>query len=65
MKRAEQLAWGALVGLLLILSVLLTGAFLYNFAAFWAGAMLAGAQALVVGLAAWGLMLASAAGEGA
>src|SRR5689334_1433063 len=63
MKRAEQLAWGALAGLVLIMSILITGGALYHFTAFWAGAMLVGGQALVVGLAAWGLALARQARE--
>ena len=63
MKRAEQLAWAALVGLLVIVAILITGGVLYKFNAYWVGAMLTGGQALVVGLAAWGLMLARQAEE--
>src|SRR6187551_2872301 len=63
MKRAEQLAWAALVGLLVIAAILITGGVMYKFNAFWVGAMLAGGQTLVVGLAAWGLMLARQAEE--
>jgi regulator of protease activity HflC (stomatin/prohibitin superfamily) len=63
MKRAEQIAWSAVAGLIAIAAILVTGGFLYQFTAFWAGAMLAGCQALVVGLIAWGLMLARQAAE--
>src|SRR4051812_42545807 len=63
MKRAEQLAWGALAGLVVLLTILITGGGGYHFTALWAGAMLVGGQALVVGLAAWGLMLARQARE--
>ena len=63
MKRAETIAWSALVGLLVIMGILIAGGAVYGFTVFWAGAMLAGGQALVVGLAAWGLMLARQARE--
>ncbi len=58
MKRAEKLAWSAMVGLIVITGILITGGIMYNFTAFWAGAMLTGGQAIIVGLAAWGLSLA-------
>jgi regulator of protease activity HflC (stomatin/prohibitin superfamily) len=63
MKRAETIAWSALAGLLVMLALLVIGGFAYHFAAFWAGALLAGGQALAVALAAWGLMLARQARE--
>ena len=63
MKRAEQIAWGALAGLVTVAVILLTGAFVFRMTAFWAGMMLVSAEALVVGIAAWGLMLARQAHE--
>ncbi|HEY4329227.1 MAG TPA: SPFH domain-containing protein, partial [Phycisphaerae bacterium] len=57
MKRAEQLAWGGFGGLLVITAMMITGGAMYHFTAFWAAAMLAGGQAVVVGLAAWGMSL--------
>ena len=45
MKRAEQFAWAGLAGLLVIAILLITGGIMYQFTAFWAGAMLAGGQA--------------------
>jgi regulator of protease activity HflC (stomatin/prohibitin superfamily) len=58
MKRAEFLAWVALAGLILIAGILLAGGVMYAMASFWAGMMVAIGQAVVVGLAGWGLMLA-------
>ncbi|HVT79727.1 MAG TPA: SPFH domain-containing protein [Phycisphaerae bacterium] len=63
MKRAEQMAWGALAGLVVVFGLLVTGGFMYNFTAFWGASMLTGVQAIIVGLAAWGLMLARQAKE--
>ncbi len=58
MKRAELLAWMAAVGLVIVGAILLVGGVMYGMAGFWAGMMVVFGQALVVGLAAWGLMLA-------
>ncbi len=58
MKRAEFLAWVGLAGLIVIAGILLAGGLMYGMAAFWAGMMVASGQAVVVGLAGWGLMLA-------
>ncbi len=63
MKRAEQLAWTALAGLVAIVAILLTGGVLYHFTGFWAGMMMALGQGVSVALAAWGLMLARQAAE--
>jgi regulator of protease activity HflC (stomatin/prohibitin superfamily) len=58
MKRSEMMAWTGLVGLLAIGLVLLAGGVMYNTTTFWAGMLLAFSQAIVCGLAGWGLMLA-------
>jgi regulator of protease activity HflC (stomatin/prohibitin superfamily) len=63
MKRAEQLAWAALAGLLAVAGILLAGGIMYRFTGYWAGMMLALGQGLAVALAAWGLMLARQAAE--
>jgi regulator of protease activity HflC (stomatin/prohibitin superfamily) len=52
------MAWTGLVGLLAIGAVLLTGGVMYNTTTFWAGTLLAFTQAIVCGLAGWGLSLA-------
>ena len=58
MKRAEFLAWVALAGLVGIAGILLAGGVMFGMAAFWAGMMVALGQAVVVGLAVGGLLLA-------
>ncbi len=58
MKKAERLALVGLVGLLVIVGVLLAGGVMYSMTVFWVGMMVAMGQALVVGLAMWGLKLA-------
>src|ERR1035441_1248542 len=63
MKRSETLAWSSLAALLAIAIVLLVGGIKYNSTVFWAGMCLTLAQSLVVGLAAWGLRLASQRAE--
>jgi regulator of protease activity HflC (stomatin/prohibitin superfamily) len=63
MKRAEQLAWAAVVGLLTVALILLAGGIMYRVTGFWAGMMLAASQAVVAGLGAWGLGLARQAAE--
>ena len=63
MRRAETLAWAALVGLLAIAGILLAGGIMFDTTPFWAGMMMAHAQALVVGLAGYGLRLARQAEE--
>jgi regulator of protease activity HflC (stomatin/prohibitin superfamily) len=63
LKRAENLAWAALGALVVVGAILLTGGIIYKFTGFWAGALLALAQAVAVALAAWGLMLARQAAE--
>src|SRR5271170_4176790 len=63
MKRAETLAWVSLVGLLVIAAILLGGGVAYDTTPFWSGMMVALGQALVVGLAAYGLRLARQAQE--
>jgi len=63
MRKAEQIAWGALAGLVTVAVILLTGAFLFRMTAFWAGTMLVSGEAFVVGIAAWGLMLGRQAAE--
>jgi regulator of protease activity HflC (stomatin/prohibitin superfamily) len=63
MRRAERLAWLAVGGLVTIAVILIAGAFAYRVTSFWAGAMLACGQAVVVGLGAWGLGLARQAAE--
>jgi membrane protease subunit HflK len=52
------MAWVALAGLLIIGIILLVGGVQYQTTTLWAGMLLAFAQSLVVGLAAWGLSLA-------
>jgi regulator of protease activity HflC (stomatin/prohibitin superfamily) len=63
MRRAETLAWAALAGLLAIAAILLAGGIKYDATPFWAGMMMALGQALVVGLAGYGLRLARQAEE--
>jgi regulator of protease activity HflC (stomatin/prohibitin superfamily) len=63
LRRAENLAWASLGALVIVGAILLTGGIMYKFTGFWAGAMLALAQAVAVGLAAWGLMLARQSAE--
>ncbi|MGN6370199.1 MAG: SPFH domain-containing protein [Phycisphaerae bacterium] len=63
MRRAETLAWAALAGLLAIAAILLAGGILFDTTAMWAGMMMALGQALVVGLAGYGLRLARQAEE--
>ncbi len=63
MRRAETLAWAALAGLLAIAGMLLAGGVMFDTTPFWAGMMMALAQALVVGLAGYGLRLARQAEE--
>jgi regulator of protease activity HflC (stomatin/prohibitin superfamily) len=63
MRRAERLAWIAVVGLVVIGAMLIGGAFAYRVTSFWAGAILVFGQALVVGMGAWGLGLARQAEE--
>ncbi|HUO07094.1 MAG TPA: SPFH domain-containing protein [Phycisphaerae bacterium] len=63
MRRAETLAWAALAGLLAIAAILLAGGIKYDTTPFWAGMMMALGQALVVGLAGYGLRLARQAEE--
>lgn len=57
-KKAENLALAAVVGLLVVAGILLAGGVMYKSISFWAGMIAALGQALVVGLAWWGLMLA-------
>ena len=63
MKRAEITAWSGLAALLSIAAILLAGGAMYHTNMFWAGAILVLGQALVVGLAGWGLMLSRQADE--
>jgi regulator of protease activity HflC (stomatin/prohibitin superfamily) len=63
MRRAEQIAWGAVGGLVTIGVLLFVGALVYHVTAFWAGMMLVWGQAVVMGLAAWGMGLARQAAE--
>lgn len=48
----------AAIGLVLVAIVLLAGAGMYGSTAFWAGGLAAAGQAVLAGLAAWGLRLA-------
>ncbi len=57
------MAWAALVGLLAIAGILLAGGIMFDTTPFWAGMMMALGQALVVGLAGYGLRLARQAEE--
>src|SRR4051794_12936969 len=63
MRRAETLAWAALAGLLVIAGILLAGGITFDSTPMWAGMMMALGQALVVGLAGYGLRLARQAEE--
>lgn len=63
LKRAETLAWASLGALLTVALILLAGGLRDLFTAYWAGMMLALGQAIAVGLAAWGLMLARQSSE--
>jgi regulator of protease activity HflC (stomatin/prohibitin superfamily) len=63
MKRDEPMAWGGVGGLVVVAGICLTGGVLYHSTFFWAGMIVALAQALVVGLAAWGLSLSRQAAE--
>jgi membrane protease subunit HflK len=63
MKRSEMMAWTGLVGLAAIGLVLQAGGVMYNTTTFWAGMLLAFSQAIVCGVAGWGLSLAQQRAE--